>query len=438
MHASSLENMQKAYDRYVKEFISKSNKTNINLIDIGGANVNGSYADIFSIPQINYKAVDIYPGEGIDVVLKDPYVLPFDNDEIDIIISGQAFEHVEFFWDLFVEMSRVLSKDGLLILIAPSSGPIHRYPVDCYRFHPDAYTSLAKYAKINLIDVWMDNKGPWNDLVGVFTKQTIKKYNCKENNIFHDIEPNRYEQILVQSNVLQKSVEPEAEIMQGEINYLKVLNKLHTDINPKLYLEVGVREGDSLQLSNAKSIAIDPSPSINFELNENHNLYKITSDDFFEFYAKDILKEKIDLAFIDGMHLFEFALRDFMNIEKYSKPNGIIVVDDIYPNHFIQAKRKRSSLVWTGDIWKLQACLEKYRPDLKVIALNTFPAGTLIVGNLNPNDKVLEKNYNEIVAEFKDIELSSNNNRIIARQGAQQPTSKYLWAVIKKLTGIVE
>jgi hypothetical protein len=38
----------------------------------------------------------------------------------DVVISGQAFEHIEFFWLSWRETVRVLRQGGLIFLIAPS------------------------------------------------------------------------------------------------------------------------------------------------------------------------------------------------------------------------------------------------------------------------------------------------------------------------------
>ncbi len=60
-----------------------------------------------------------------------------------------------------------------------------------------------------------------------------------------------------------------------------------------------------------------------------------------------------DLCFIDGMHLFEYALRDFMNVERCAAPGAIVVIDDIFPNHPAQGQRERRTRAWTGDVWRL-------------------------------------------------------------------------------------
>jgi len=93
---------------------------------------------------------------------------------VDVIISGQAFEHIEFFLLTWLGMVRVLKPRGLVFLIAPSRGPEHRFAVDCWRFYPDGYRALAKYGGLELVEVSTDwEPSPyadsnWGATVGVF------------------------------------------------------------------------------------------------------------------------------------------------------------------------------------------------------------------------------------------------------------------------------
>jgi SAM-dependent methyltransferase len=67
-------------------------------------------------------------------------------------------------------ISRVMKPGGIAVLIVPSAGPVHRHPVDCYRFYPDALDALGSWAGLKLIErKWADNQ-PWRDLAGVFLK----------------------------------------------------------------------------------------------------------------------------------------------------------------------------------------------------------------------------------------------------------------------------
>jgi len=414
--------MQKCYERYVcGEYLQ--NKQKLLVLDIGGANVNGSYADIFSQDKFNYIAADIAPAEGVDVVLDDPYNLPFNNASVDIVISGQTFEHVEFFWLLFAEMARILKADGWLFLITPSAGPVHRYPVDCYRFYPDAYNALAKYTGIRLISVYRDQRGPWQDLVGVFSKtdQDIKSDYSKWQAL-PDNEINRFlaDRLPAIEGIERQS--DEIEKISGKSLYLETLKLLHQKLKPLNYVEIGIRKGESLSLAQCPAIAIDPIPDIDVSKFNKVALYKMSSDHFFEYHAAVLKQNPVDFAFIDGMHLFEFVLRDFINIEAYSCGSTVVVIDDIFPNHVLQASRKRISKVWTGDVWKIIPCLKKFRPDLNIVMLDCIPTGLLVITGLNKQNTTLLSQYNYIVKEFTQLLIESPHRLIIERNEAVEPT----------------
>jgi SAM-dependent methyltransferase len=149
----------------------------LQILDLGSYDVNGSYRPIFDRPYWHYRGVDLSPGPNVDIVLSSPYRFPMSTHSIDLIISGQAFEHIEFFWRTWLEMVRVLKPGGKIFLIAPSRGPEHRYPVDCWRFYPDGFAALAKYGSLELIQIHTDwephtapDSAPWGDTVGVFYK----------------------------------------------------------------------------------------------------------------------------------------------------------------------------------------------------------------------------------------------------------------------------
>lgn len=167
MHLTSLDNMRTCYERYVAG-TDLERQPVVRVLDVGGADINGSFRDVFSGPQFTYIGADLVDGPGVSVVLDDAYRLPFADHSVEIVLSGQMLEHCEFFWLAFAEMIRVVKTDGYVFVIAPSAGPHHQFPVDCYRFLPDSYRALAKYADCRLVDVWWDARAGWHDLVGVF------------------------------------------------------------------------------------------------------------------------------------------------------------------------------------------------------------------------------------------------------------------------------
>jgi len=150
------------------------------VVDIGAQDVNGSLRQ--ACPQsCRYIGVDFVAGRNVDVVLDDPYVLPFASQSIDAVVSSSCLEHSELFWLLFLEMLRILRPGGLVYLNVPSNGSFHRYPVDCWRFYPDSAKALVTWAKRSgydalLLEAFTGRKAKtgnryeddWNDFVCVF------------------------------------------------------------------------------------------------------------------------------------------------------------------------------------------------------------------------------------------------------------------------------
>lgn len=409
MHASSLENMQRCHRRYILGGALDS-RDEVVILDVGGADVNGGYREVFSNPNHQYLTVDINPAEGVDIVLQEPYRLPVNDASVDVVLSGQMLEHCEFFWLTFVEMIRVLKPDGYLFLIAPSAGPVHRFPVDCYRFNPDAFAALAKYANCQLIECWLDERGPWRDLVGVFTK--------------HQLPPKKPQEVVREEAVpFDPATSPpgtvEEEVAKGGVDYLLVLQNLHAILQPANYLEIGVRHGRSLMLANCPAIGVDPAPEIKVTLPAATQVIAMTSDDYFANQQAGAARVTPDLVFIDGMHLFEYVLRDFMHVERMAKPGTVIVIDDIFPSHPAQAERHRRTRVWTGDVWKLRQLLSEVRPDLLLLPINTTPSGLLLVTGLNPGSQVLWDVYNPMVRRYK--EAISPPEQVLMRANAIDP-----------------
>jgi len=412
MHASSYENMERCYQLYI-EGSDLEKRASLKVLDVGGADVNGSYSDIFNGKNVDYLGSDLTPGPGVSIVLEDPNKLPLPDASIDIVISGQMLEHCEFFWLTFAEMVRVVKEDGFIFLIAPSGGPIHNYPVDCYRFYPDGFRAIAKYTNCHLIDIWHDNRGPWNDLVGIFNKTGIKPDIAKTASL-SDVRAINY----------GAPKTPTAyEKVQGELPSLEVLECLHETLQPQNYLEIGVRLGKSLGLAKCTAVGVDPVADVQVDLLATTRLVEQKSDDFFRDGSDPILESKPDLVFIDGMHLFEYALRDFMNVEKISGPDTVVCIDDILPNVPEQATRDRKTINWTGDVWKLYQCLKRFRPDLTLILLDSSPTGLLLVTGLNGKHRGLWESYNPIVRWVQN-NLIVPGDDILERREAVSPTGE--------------
>ncbi|MFN0164613.1 MAG: class I SAM-dependent methyltransferase, partial [Burkholderiales bacterium] len=192
-------------------------------------------------------------------------------------------------------------------------------------------------------------------------------------------------------------------------NYLEFLAHLHERLKPANYVEIGVSQGASFGLirPGTPAIGVDPAPRVDFALSAGSRVVEATSDEFFA--SHDVCAElggPVALAFIDGMHNFEYALRDFIQLERLAMRESTLLIHDCYPLDRETAARERSTRFWSGDIWRLVMVLKKYRPDLAVHTLALRPTGLGMVRRLDPTSTVLADNYAAIVEEFLALDYS--------------------------------
>lgn len=427
MHQSSMDNMRRCIRKYLDPRPHSGRK--LKVVDIGSTNINGSYRELFDPARFDYIGVDLAAGPGVDLVIDDPHRLPLAAGSADVVISGQMLEHNAFFWLTFQEKVRLLADDGFIFMIAPSRGQIHRFPVDCYRFYPDAYAGLATLTNTVLVDCWLDDNH-WGDLVGVFRKSFNKEYGKFDAASIQSWQP---------ASWLDAAAEPwdgrpgsqAEERLGGTVPYKDTLRRLHDVLAPALYLEIGVRTGASLALARAEGIGVDPAPMVSVELAPSVRVVAATSDSFFETWRPE---RPVDFGFIDGMHLFEQALRDFIHMERVSHRWGVIAIDDIFPNHPRQAQRQRATRAWTGDLWKLHEVLCKRRPDLTLLPLDTHPTGLLLVTGLDPTNVVLSDAYDELIAAYaRDIPPPPH---VLDRRGSHPADGMVLAALLQHLASV--
>ncbi len=193
--------------------------------------------------------------------------------------------------------------------------------------------------------------------------------------------------------------------------YMETLAAIHSLLRPRTYLEIGVESGRTLAMAApaTRAIGVDPAPRIKKPLGSNARIYALTSDDFFA--QIDVAKEfgglPVDLAFIDGMHHFEFALRDFIAIERRCSRASTVLVHDTYPLDRVTAERERTTLFWSGDVWRLVMALKKYRPELAIHTIAAQPTGLTVIRGLDPGSRILPERLEAIVSEFMTLDYTA-------------------------------
>ena len=145
MHPTSLEKMA----AMVRIHLEPYRGVPLQVLDFGSQMVEGqqdSYRPLFDDPAWTYHGLDIEDGLNVDICVADPYrwsEVP--SDHYDLVISGQALEHVEFFWATLFEIGRVLRPGGLATIIAPSGAVCEADPTGLtHRPNPVESSSLAQ------------------------------------------------------------------------------------------------------------------------------------------------------------------------------------------------------------------------------------------------------------------------------------------------------
>jgi SAM-dependent methyltransferase len=148
MHPSSFDRMAE----FCGDYLATRRDEALTIVDLGSCDYNGSYRPIFARQPWHYIGVDLTPGKNVDLVLRDAYNWrELKSASVDVVVSGQTFEHTEFFWETILEINRILKPGGLCCIIAPATGTEHRFSLDCWRIFADGFRALARYAGLEAL-----------------------------------------------------------------------------------------------------------------------------------------------------------------------------------------------------------------------------------------------------------------------------------------------
>jgi SAM-dependent methyltransferase len=185
MHASAHAQMGLSIQRYM----DKGRRYRV--LDFGSGTSPGqrlTHRNLLSEYDCDYTGVDVREGNNIDRVMEKPYRIPAKGGSFDIVLSGQVFEHVPFFWASLLEIARVMRPGAYFFMTVPSRGHVHS-TYDCWRVYPDGMRAMAAWSRLNLREAFTDfppsipgrrkkhdfgaidaDNYYWGDSVGVFQK----------------------------------------------------------------------------------------------------------------------------------------------------------------------------------------------------------------------------------------------------------------------------
>ena len=178
MHKTSHSKMKWFKDKYL------NTSKNLKILDFGSLDRKGdfNYREIFDEENWEYTGLDFEDGNNVDILVTDIYKwFEIEDNSFDVIISGQLFQHLEYFWLAMNEIDRVLKPGGHICIIAPSAGPKHGGNVpNCYRFHEDGLIAMANYVNLEVLIAEVNNdddSAPWHDACLVAHKSGVSEIN---------------------------------------------------------------------------------------------------------------------------------------------------------------------------------------------------------------------------------------------------------------------
>ncbi|MFE6027610.1 methyltransferase domain-containing protein [Streptomyces niveus] len=182
MHRSAYEQMELC----VKEYMPTTGRHRV--VDLGSRispKQSLTHRGLLGGRDVEYIGVDVLDGPNVDIVMPAPYRIPVRSRTADFVMSGQAFEHIPFFWASMMEIARVLRPGGLAFVTAPSRGHVHDAQ-DCWRYYPDGFRAMAAFTGLELAEAYTDfpplkgirfdyaaidgKRAYWGDSVGVFRR----------------------------------------------------------------------------------------------------------------------------------------------------------------------------------------------------------------------------------------------------------------------------
>ena len=184
------------------------------------------------------------------------------------------------------------------------------------------------------------------------------------------------------------------ETFKGKLNFNFPPNYFRWDLIQYLisknkysdYLEIGCDQDQLFsKIKIENKVGVDPYSGGNV---------RKTSDEFFKYN-----KNKFDIIFIDGLHIYNQVKKDILNSIDCLKEGGIVLVHDCMPDSLSKQAVPRYRMIWNGDVWRAIVDLRQ-REDLEIFTCE-MDQGIGIIKK-ERNTSILKINKPIINLKFKD------------------------------------
>ncbi|MFT6841473.1 MAG: SAM-dependent methyltransferase [Psychroserpens sp.] len=133
--------------KILEEYVRKGDT----ILDYGCGNM--PYKRLFEDRCKNYIGVDFSENDQADLHLTDGRI-PLESNSVDVVISTQVLEHVEFPEQYLKECYRVLKQDGKLLLSTHGHWKYHPDPTDFWRWTKDGLEKIITVQSFKIITIY--------------------------------------------------------------------------------------------------------------------------------------------------------------------------------------------------------------------------------------------------------------------------------------------
>ena len=205
------------------------------------------------------------------------------------------------------------------------------------------------------------------------------------------------------------------------LNRIEVIQKLIDKVGGKSYLEIGIRRGETIASVEAwRKIGVDPAPQLQnisgsglSKRFDQITVHAKTSDEYFQ-----RCHEKFDVVFIDGLHVYEQAIKDILNSLNHLRHDGYIVVHDCNPMTENAATREWHAGVWNGDVWKAIYDIKTNYPELNYVVLDE-DFGLGIIWKDGENDRIYAPDFKQNIVGLNYSYLENNRLALLNLKDAK-------------------